>query len=253
MTLIRNANAKISNKLTQFIPLPLLRASYGLLLALGAPIGWIITQWLAGRDPFDTDLVDSLVYSYIIITTSIIFSALGYAIGKREQMITDLALTDELTALYNKRYFKNRLEQEFKRHQRSASPFSVILIDLDFFKRVNDQFGHPAGDEVLKNISSIIMANCRTNEIAARVGGEEISIIACDCDLEAACLLADRIRLAIEHSISNWQGKKIKITASFGVATASKASNNAWNTYQDADRALYKAKQTGRNKICTNT
>ena len=106
MTLIRNANAKISNKLTQFIPLPLLRASYGLLLALGAPIGWIITQWLAGRDPFDTDLVDSLVYSYIIITTSIIFSALGYVIGKREQMITDLALTDELTALYNKRYFK---------------------------------------------------------------------------------------------------------------------------------------------------
>ncbi|MFT7371876.1 MAG: diguanylate cyclase (GGDEF)-like protein [Oleiphilaceae bacterium] len=253
MTLIRSANAKLSNTLTQFIPLPLLRAAYGLLLALGAPIGWIITQWLAGRDPFDTDQIDGLVYSYIIVTTSTIFSALGYVIGKREQVITYLALTDELTALYNKRYFKSRLEQEFQRHQRTESPFSVILIDLDFFKRVNDQFGHPAGDEVLKNISSTIIANCRRNEIAARVGGEEISIIACDCDLEAACLLAERIRVAIERSSINWQSTKIKITASFGVAAASTASTSAWRVYQDADQALYQAKKTGRNKICTNT
>jgi diguanylate cyclase (GGDEF)-like protein len=252
MTLIRNADAKLSDKLTQFISLPILRATYGLLLALGAPIGWIIVQWGAGRDPFDADQIDGLVYSYIIVTTSVVFSALGYAIGKREQMITDLALTDELTALYNKRYFKNRLEQEFKRHLRTTTPFSVILIDLDFFKRVNDQYGHPAGDEVLKNVSSIIMANCRTNEIAARVGGEEISIIACDCDLEAACLLAERIRMAIECSASNWQSKKIKITASFGVASATTTSNNAWNVYQAADRALYQAKTTGRNKICTD-
>ena len=250
MTLIRNADANLSNKLTRFISLPLLRASYGLLLALGAPTGWVITQWFAGRDPFDANQVDALLYSYMIIATSIVFSALGYAIGKREQMITDLALTDELTALYNKRYFKNRLEQEFKRHQRTASPFSVILIDLDFFKRINDQYGHPAGDEVLKSVSSTIMANCRENEIAARVGGEEISIIACDCDLNAASLLAERIRAAIEQSTSSWQSKVIKITASFGVATASASSKNAWRIYQEADTALYKAKQTGRNKVC---
>lgn len=252
MTLIRNADTRLSNKLTRFIPLPLLRATYGLLLALGAPLGWILTQWLAGRDPFDTAQIDTLLYAYMVTATSIIFSVLGYAIGKREQMITDLALTDELTALYNKRYFKNRLEQEFKRHQRTASPFSVILIDLDFFKRINDQYGHPAGDEVLKSVASTIMANCRENEISARVGGEEISIMACDCDLAAASLLAERIRVAIEHSTSNWQNKKIKITASFGIATASASANNAWEIYQAADRALYQAKQTGRNKICTN-
>lgn len=253
MTLIRNTDAKLSNKLTQFISLPLLRATYGLFLALGAPLGWIITQWLAGRDPFDSHHIDSLLYSYMIVTTSIVFSVLGYLIGKREQMITDLALTDELTALYNKRYFKNRLEQEFTRHKRNTSPFSVILIDLDFFKRVNDQYGHPAGDQVLKDIASTIMANCRTNEIAARVGGEEISIIACDCDLDAAVLLAERIRVAIEYSTINWQSKRIKITASFGVATASTASTNAWSVYQEADKALYHAKKTGRNKVCTDT
>jgi len=252
MTLIRNADAMLSNKLTRFISLPLLRAMYGLLLALGAPLGWLFTQWLAGRNPFDPAQIDALLYAYMVLATSIVFSALGYAIGKREQMITDLALTDELTALYNKRYFKNRLEQEFKRHRRSASPFSVILIDLDFFKRINDQYGHPAGDEVLKNVSSTIMANCRTSEIAARVGGEEISIIACDCNLKAASLLAERIRAAIEQSTSSWQGEQIKITASFGVATASSSSKSAWEIYQDADKALYQAKQSGRNRICTS-
>ena len=96
------------------------------------------------------------------------------------------------------------------------------------------------------------MANCRKSEVAARVGGEEISIIACDCDLNAASHLAERIRVAIEQSTSRWQSEKIKITASFGVATASKSSNNAWEVYQEADKALYQAKQTGRNKICTN-
>ena len=252
MTLIRNAGETLSNKLTRFISLPLLRASYGLLLALGAPLGWILVQWLAGRDPFDTSQIDMLLYAYMLIATSIIFSTLGYAIGKREKMITGLALTDELTALYNKRYFKNRLEQEFRRHQRTTSPFSVILIDLDFFKHINDKYGHPAGDEVLKNVSSTIMASCRKNEIAARVGGEEISIIACDCDLNAASLLAERIRVAIEQSTSSWQSEKIKITASFGVATASLSSKNAWEVYQDADKALYQAKQTGRNKTCSN-
>jgi len=250
MTLIRNANAKVSTKLTHFISLPLLRALFGLLLALGAPSGWILVQWLAGRDPFAEEHIDSLLYTYITLTTIIVFSAFGYFIGRREQMITDLALTDGLTALYNKRYFKNRLEQEFERHQRNASPLAIILIDLDFFKHVNDNYGHQAGDEVLKNVSSTIMANCRKNEIAARVGGEEISIIACDCDLNSATNLAERIRSAIEKSTSCWQGEEIKITASFGIAKASDATKNAWQIYQHADKALYQAKQTGRNKTC---
>lgn len=251
MTLIRNADAKLSNTLTRFIPIPWLRATYGLLLALGAPIGWIIVQWLVGRNPFDPRHIDGLVYSYMIITTSIVFSMLGYMIGKREQMITDLALTDELTALYNKRYFKNRLEQEFKRFQRTSNAFCVILIDLDFFKHINDQYGHPAGDQVLKDVSSVIMANCRKNEIAARVGGEEICIIACDCNLDAAKLLAERIRIAIEHHTTSWQSEQIRVTASFGIATAFAATKNAWTVYQEADSALYQAKQTGRNKVCT--
>jgi len=213
-------------------------------------LGWIFLQWFNGRNPFATDQIDPLLYGYLTLTTMIVFGCLGYFIGRREQMITELALSDGLTALYNKRYFKNRLEQEFERHLRHGTPLAIIQIDLDFFKKVNDTWGHQAGDELLKSVSAIIMANCRKNEIAARVGGEEICIIACDCCEEDAMHLAERLRVAIENATSNWQSQSIKITASFGVAVADARTSNAWQVYQNADNALYQAKQTGRNKVC---
>ena len=118
MTMIHHSNAKISNRLTRFVSLPVLRAFYGLVLSLGAPLGWILVQFLAGRKPFSEQYFDPLLYLYMSLATGVVFSALGYAIGRREHMITDLALTDSLTALYNKRYYKNRLEQEFVKFQR---------------------------------------------------------------------------------------------------------------------------------------
>lgn len=230
--------------------MPWLRAFYGFVLATGSPLGWVLLQWLDGRNPFAADQIDLLLYGYLTLTTMVVFSALGYFIGRREQMITELALSDALTGLYNKRYFKNRLEQEYERHQRHGTPLAVVQIDLDFFKKVNDTWGHQAGDEVLKNVSTVIMANCRKNEIAARVGGEEMCVIACDCSDEDAMHLAERLRIAIEAAGSNWQGETLKVTASFGVAIADSGTTNAWQIYQHADKALYQAKQTGRNKVC---
>jgi len=250
MTLIRRSNAKAFNKITHFVPLPLLRASYGAVLATGSPLGWILLQWLDGRNPFSPDRVDPLLYVYLTLTTMVVFACLGYAIGQREQAITELAFKDSLTALYNMRYFKNRLEQEFERHLRHGAPLAIIQIDLDFFKDVNDTWGHQAGDAVLKSVSSVIMSNCRKSEIAARVGGEEMCIIACDCSDDAAMHLAERLRVAIKNSSSNWQGHAIKITASFGVAIADSNTVTAWQVYQHADDAMYQAKQTGRNKVC---
>jgi len=210
----------------------------------------MIVQALAGRDVFSSQYYDPLLYAYFTIATGITFTAIGYAIGKREQMITRMALTDGLTALYNKRYFKNRLAQEFLRFQRDGSNMSIIQLDLDFFKKGNDVYGHQAGDEVLKTISSIVMAHCRKNEVAARVGGEEIAIIACGADLEAATHAAQRLCLEIEQSPCYWEGQEIKITASFGVASAQTNSKNAWQIYQQADKALYQAKKQGRNRVC---
>lgn len=250
MTLIRNADARVSNKITRFIPLPVLRAIYGLLLALGAPFGWIAVQWLFGRDPFASEHIDPLLYGYMTIATGIVFSALGYAIGTREKMITGLALTDGLTGLYNKRYFENRLFQEFSRYRRQGNPISLIQIDLDHFKRVNDTWGHQAGDEVLRVISSLIMHNCRINEVAARVGGEELSVIAIDCDLEDARKLAERLRHEIEELKIDWEGQQITITSSFGVATANDHMTSPLEIYQKADEALYQAKTEGRNRVC---
>ena len=253
MTLIRNANAKISTKITRFIPLPFLRAFFGLILALGAPSGWILVQWLAGRDPFSTEHIDSLLYTYITLTTIIVFSALGYFIGRREQIITALALTDGLTALYNKRYFKNRLEQEFERHQRNATPLAIILIDLDFFKHVNDHYGHQAGDECLIKVAhSIDKAIYRPADLVARYGGEEFVILLPETEGLQAFVVANRVNeavsdLGLDHEYA--EGHK-KVSISVGVSSAIPTEeSSAKKLLEAADGALYKAKENGRNRV----
>ena len=251
MTLIRKANAAPSNKLTKFIPLPYLRGLYGLLLSTASPLGWILIQFIVGRDPFSPQYFDVLLYTYMSFATAIVFSILGFAIGRRELMITDLALTDGLTSLYNKRYFTNRLDQEFERHIRNGSEMAIIQIDIDFFKNINDTYGHQTGDEVLKSIASLVQENCRRNEIAARVGGEELSIIAYDCEEKEAYTLAERIREKIKQLDFTKFGIHQAITASFGIAIVNGDSNTGLDVYQHADQALYLAKKTGRDKVCT--
>ena len=250
MTLIRKANAPPSNKLTRFIPLPYLRGTYGLILSTASPLGWIVIQFMVGRDPFSKEYFDSLLYCYMSVATALVFALMGYAIGKRELMITDLALTDSLTSLYNKRYFSSRLEQEFARSIRHNYPIAIIQIDIDFFKKINDTYGHQAGDEVLKSIAIIVKDNCRANEIAARVGGEELSIIAFDCTEKEAFSLAERIRYKISLLDFTQLGISVPVTASFGVAVADKSTTKALDVYQHADEALYVAKKSGRNKVC---
>jgi diguanylate cyclase (GGDEF)-like protein len=250
MTLIRKINTAPSDKLTRYISLPCLRGLYGLVLSTASPLGWIIIQFIAGRDPFSEKYFDPLLYYYMSIATAIVFFVLGYAIGKREVMITELALTDGLTSLYNKRYFSNRLKQEFNRYLRQKSDIALIQIDIDFFKGINDNYGHHIGDEVLKAIAKIIRENCRINEIAARVGGEELSIIAYDCQEEAAYKLAERIRQKIQEFDFSSLGIPIPVTASFGVAVADASTKKDSDLYKNADEALYVAKKSGRNRVC---
>ena len=250
MTLIRAANAPPSNTLTRYISLPALRASYGFILSFASPLGWVLIQLLAGRDPFAKEHYDPLLYLYMSIATAVVFSSLGYLIGKRELMITGMALTDGLTGLYNKRYFSTRLEQEFERYARHKHPIAVIQIDLDFFKRINDTFGHQVGDEILVTVANLIQENCRKNEIAARVGGEELCVIAMDSNQADAVQLAERLRYKINHLNFRQQEVEIPVSASFGVASADGSTFSGQDIYLHADQALYQAKRTGRNKVC---
>ena len=248
MTIIQNRSIRFANNIiTRHLSLPALRALYGIAFAMIAPIGWIGLQWLAGRDPFAPENLDPLLYAYITIAGAALYALIGYMIGKREQTMTDLALSDSLTGLYNKRYFQNRLEQEFERFQRYGTPMSLVQIDLDHFKRVNDTWGHQAGDEVLKAVAQLINDNLRTGEIAARVGGEELCIIVCNSKAQAAFQLAERLRKAIETMEIDWQGNIIRISASFGIANAEPDILTKWQLYERADKALYQAKEHGRN------
>ncbi|KZZ60032.1 hypothetical protein A3762_03400 [Oleiphilus sp. HI0125] len=248
MTIIQNRSIQFANStLMRHFSLPTLRACYGIGLAIMFPIGWVVLQWIAGRNPFSNVSFDILLYGYITCMSAIVFARFGYIIGKREQTMTDLALSDGLTGLYNKRYFQTRLDQEFERYQRYNTPMSLIQIDLDHFKRVNDTWGHQAGDMVLKEVSKLILDNLRTGEIAARIGSEEVCIIVCNSQSNEAFQLAERLRKRIKELRLQWNGEEIRISASFGITQASPNVLTKWQLYERADKALYQAKKHGRD------
>ena len=160
-----------------------------------------------------------------------------------------LSQTDSLTQLYNQGFWKECCLQEYKRHTRTQQPSSLIMLDIDHFKNVNDTYGHPFGDEVIRGIANCLRENMRETDVAGRYGGEEFTLILVDTDLQNAQLVAERIRLAIENTEFNYQGKRVYVTASLGVAhiTSNIPDYKAW--IKTADLGLYIAKESGRNKI----
>ncbi len=236
-----------SNFLTRHFSLPIIRSVYGLALSLTIPLGWILLQFIVGRNPFSSVAFDGLLYTYTGLGVSALFTTVGFYIGRREQTITNLALSDGLTGLYNKRYFQNRLDQEFERFQRYGTPMSLVQIDLDHFKTINDKWGHQAGDATLKAVAKAVNDNLRTGEIAARVGGEEICIIVSNSNARAAFQLAERLRRAFKKIDVAWHHDHIQVSASFGIAQAEPDTLTKWQLYERADQALYQAKKNGRD------
>lgn len=164
------------------------------------------------------------------------------------------ATLDALTGLNNRRQFETRLNQEVATAKRQHRPLCSMMVDVDFFKRVNDTYGHGVGDAVLKNISNVIRAELREYDIASRYGGEEFSILLPFTKIEEAFAVAQRLRHAVEHSpidVPSENGDtstKISVTISIGVYEF-KASDTPEELYQKADKALYEAKTHGRNKV----
>jgi diguanylate cyclase (GGDEF)-like protein len=162
--------------------------------------------------------------------------------------IEKLATTDGLTGLYNHRRFQENLTEEFKRLNRHLSPVSLMLTDIDYFKKVNDNYGHPAGDIVLKGVSKIIRKEIRDVDMPARYGGEEFAVILPGTDAEGAKNIAERLRKAVMDTNFSADGKLLKITISIGIAAAPVDAKGKEELIEKADKALYHAKHNGRNQ-----
>ncbi|MDB4943686.1 MAG: response regulator/GGDEF domain protein [Labilithrix sp.] len=168
-----------------------------------------------------------------------------------QQQMYDAALRDGLTKIYNKKFFIDRLDTEFAYAKRHKSMLSLVMFDVDHFKRVNDNFGHLAGDAVLVHLARIAQGMLRTEDVAARYGGEEFAIICRGIPLLNAGIVGERIRTGVESHNFDFQGKRLPVTISVGVAALpeSNAMSPA-DLVAAADGALYEAKSSGRNRVC---
>ena len=162
----------------------------------------------------------------------------------------ELATRDPLTNTYNRRYFSERLESEWPwavRHTRSCA---LLALDLDHFKKINDTWGHPAGDLVLEEFAKLVLATIRREDVFARVGGEEFFVLCRGTELEQAAALAERLRANVERHKFVWEGNRIPVTVSIGVAASREGGIDTPEALQDvADHRLYDAKAAGRNRV----
>jgi two-component system, cell cycle response regulator len=166
------------------------------------------------------------------------------------ERLRHMSQTDALTGLENRRHVETRLEEMFEHAKRLAEPFSCVMVDLDKFKSVNDEYGHQAGDAVLKQLAKILKNEVREIDHAGRYGGEEFILLLTGTVLDAAVTFAERVRKAIEDHTFTFEGGTLKRTASFGVAGWPHPKiMNCDGLVRAADDALYVAKETGRNRV----
>ena len=159
------------------------------------------------------------------------------------------ASTDQLTGLWNRRYFDEQLQRILGESDRSGLPASLIMADIDYFKRVNDNYGHEAGDLVLKHVAVVFLEQVRAIDICARYGGEEIALLLPQTDLAGAVELAERLRRAVASRNALHRGREIPVTASFGVSSYPQTARTRDALFPTADKALYDAKGAGRNCV----
>ena len=174
-----------------------------------------------------------------------------HLIEERTRELRELATRDALTGLFNRKALDDYLEKELPRSQRYAHELAVFVLDLDHFKQINDRYSHQSGDEVLKNLSRVLLNNIRNTDFAARYGGEEFVIVLPETPLEVALGLAERLRQAIA-GMKNCpvEGETVKISASIGIAVYPTHADTAGELIHQADRAMYRAKKKGRNQVC---
>jgi two-component system cell cycle response regulator len=171
---------------------------------------------------------------------------------KARQQMENLAMQDGLTGLLNRRAIEEHTRTELTLAKRKEQPLSVILLDVDFFKAINDQYGHPVGDQVLRQLSDVLSQNLRQHDRIGRWGGEEFIVILPDTEISKATAVAERMRIAIaETQFAAGNSTHQNVQISLGVTCAQETYPSLEELVETADLALYKAKQTGRNRVCS--
>jgi diguanylate cyclase (GGDEF)-like protein len=232
-------------------------ACAGGLAAAGAPLGLLALR-CAQRDRHSGcvslhHLIRELAsdragYFYVGASTALALTLFGFLLGRQADRLASLSETDPLTGLRNARGLLTRLDAELARCRRYRGPLTLLLVDLDGLKDINDAYGHEAGDSAIRSLANVIRAELRTTDAAARWGGDEFAIVAPDTSRAAALALAERIRTSVPAQNARW-----RVTASLGLATAEPDERgdvpDSAVLMRRADVAMYEAKRAGRNTI----
>ncbi|HKY40364.1 MAG TPA: GGDEF domain-containing protein [Polyangiaceae bacterium] len=171
--------------------------------------------------------------------------------AKYHEEIYRMTIVDGLTQIHNKRALFEALEKELMRARRYERDLSLLMFDIDFFKRINDQYGHLAGDHVLRELARIVQERIRREEVFARYGGEEFVILLPETPLPGAAALAESLRARVANHAFVFQGERIPVTVSIGTALLDENDKVAADLLQRADEKLYEAKRGGRNRVCS--
>jgi diguanylate cyclase (GGDEF)-like protein len=202
--------------------------------------------------PFHFDELDAVLRASL--KKRYLYSSLERAnrqLKEANEKLLKMSVTDDRTNLLNDRYLRRRLTEEFKRAQRYGSPLSVIMLDLDHFKQINDKYGHDCGDQVLRGFGRLVTENAREIDIVGRFGGEEFLVILPNTDGIRAVIVAERVRRAAEEHVYAYKEFLVRITVSAGIASypANREVRTEDELLKAADRALYRAKGISRNKV----
>ncbi len=226
-------------------------------LSRGLLLTWLISVAILTPFGYPTlDLMDKLPLSALVIPFILALfhygafvSALVRSSSTQVSHLQSLATTDALTGLVNRRQFNHRLQTEIARARRHHSPLSLALFDIDDFKKVNDFYGHPIGDRILKELGQVIEENLRESDISARYGGEEFALILPETRQIEAYELLERLRSIVERNVFCLPDNPMTITISVGVAQMDLEHHTTFELVEQADAALYEAKHQGKNRV----
>lgn len=237
----------------QRIPRRILYAVLGASLSIGAPFGLLLVRFAFGEGVSGMAreiAAERETYTYVAASTFIVFALFGWLLGWQADRLLELSTTDGLTGLLNVRGYRQQLHQELARARRSGQPLSLIIIDLDGLKRINDHYGHEVGDRALRAVAQMMRDTLRVTDVAGRVGGDEFTLLAPNASETAAVTLAERIRMRAVDAHSPLA--PLAATFSLGVVTFDPTQNDVADAaalLRAADEALYEAKRGGGNRV----